>query len=146
MSRHPALEFGTIDTKWVTELGTMTHIRILTSLVFAATIAAIHPALAFEALPDEPLQEAGMQSPPERVVPPEEAPLPRARVVAVDGAAGKITLDYPPIPEIFLEGGRRIFLVKDPATLKGLVKGDKVRFDVERDGRKYVITRLENTN
>ena len=77
---------------------------------------------------------------------PEEAPLPRARVVAVDGAAGKITLDYPPIPEIFLEGGRRIFLVKDPATLKGLVKGDKVRFDVERDGRKYVITRLENTN
>lgn len=68
------------------------------------------------------------------------------KVVAVDETRGRITLEFRPIPQQFLEGGTRIFDVADATALKGLSKGDKVRFDVERDGRRYVVTRLENTN
>lgn len=77
---------------------------------------------------------------------PDDQPLPRGRVVALDETAGSITLDYAPIPRLFLEGGTRTFAVDDPAVLTGLSPGDKVRFDVERTGRRYTVTHLENTN
>ena len=77
---------------------------------------------------------------------PHDEPLAAGRIVAVDHAAGKITLEYRPIPQLFLDGGTRIFAVEDPSSLKGLGPGDKVRFDVERDGRSYVVTHIENSN
>lgn len=77
---------------------------------------------------------------------PAEEPLAAGTVVAVDAARGRITLDYRPVPRLFLEGGTRIFEVIDPKMLKGLSAGDRVRFDVERDGRRYLVTRLENSN
>jgi Cu/Ag efflux protein CusF len=55
-------------------------------------------------------------------------------------------LEFRPIPQLLLEGGTRIFLVKDPASLKSLGPGDKVRFEVERDGRSFVVTRVVNSN
>lgn len=67
------------------------------------------------------------------------------RIVAVDPAAGKITLDYRPLP-LLPEGGVRVFTVEDPTALKGLSAGDRVRFEVERDGRRFIVTRLENSN
>ncbi|WP_425069652.1 copper-binding protein [Reyranella sp.] len=67
------------------------------------------------------------------------------RIVAIDPAAGKITLDYRPLP-LLPEGGVRVFSVEDPTALKGLSAGDRVRFEVERDGRRYVVTHLENSN
>ena len=67
-------------------------------------------------------------------------------VVAVDAARGRITLDYRPVPRLFLEGGTRVFEVTDAKMLKGLSSGDRVRFDVERDGRRYLVIRLENSN
>lgn len=75
-----------------------------------------------------------------------EEPLPAGTVVAVDAAHGRLTLDYRPVPRLFLEGGTRVFDVVDSAMLKGLSAGDRVRFEVERDGRRYVVTRLENRN
>lgn len=74
-----------------------------------------------------------------------EGQLASGRIVAVDPAAGKITLEYRPLP-LLPEGGVRVFTVEDPASLKGLSAGDRVRFEVERDGRRYVVTRLENSN
>lgn len=76
---------------------------------------------------------------------PNDTPLASGRVVAVDPAAGRITLDYRPLP-LLPEGGVRVFTVEDPALLKGLGAGDRVRFEVERDGRGFVVTRLENSN
>lgn len=78
-------------------------------------------------------------------VPPSDELLASGRVVAVDPVAGRITLDYRPLP-LLPEGGVRIFTVEDPAVLKGLRPGDRVRFEVERDGRRFVVTRLENSN
>jgi len=62
---------------------------------------------------------------------PSDEPLATVASVAVDRAAGK-SLVVPADPQLFLEGGTRIFPVKDPASLKGLGPGDKVRFEVER--------------
>lgn len=76
---------------------------------------------------------------------PDDTPLGSGRVVAVDPAAGRITLEYRPLP-LLPEGGVRVFAVEDPAMLKGLSAGDRVRFDVERDGRRYVLRHLENSN
>ncbi len=109
--------------------------------ILVATIAAATGARAWEAMPGE--------TPVEHMAPaaraPVDEPLAAGRVVAVD-PAGRITLEYRPIPQLFLEGGTRIFRVDDPASLAGLGPGDKVRFEVERDGRAYTITRLVHSN
>ena len=76
---------------------------------------------------------------------PDDTPLASGRVVAIDPTAGKITLDYRPLP-LLPEGGVRVFTVEDPTILKGLSAGDRVRFEVERDGRRYVLRHLENSN
>jgi Cu/Ag efflux protein CusF len=76
---------------------------------------------------------------------PNDAPLASGRIVAIDPAAGRITLDTRPLP-LLPEGGVRVFTVEDPASLKGLGPGDRVRFEVERDGRGFVVTRLVNSN
>jgi Cu/Ag efflux protein CusF len=114
-------------------------------LTLAATIFAAAHASAWETLPGEPPVEDKQQATHERIIPSDE-PLASGRVVAVDRAAGRITLEYRPIPQLFLEGGTRIFQVADPTSLKGLGPGDKVRFEVERTGRSYTVTRIENSN
>jgi Cu/Ag efflux protein CusF len=113
-------------------------------LTLAATIFVAAHASALETLPGEPPVEGKYQTAQERIAPDE--PLASGRVVAVDRAGSRITLEYRPIPQLFLEGGTRIFHVGDPTSLKGLGPGDKVRFEVERDGRSYTITRLVNSN
>jgi Cu/Ag efflux protein CusF len=123
----------------------MTRRYISGLLTFAATIFAVGQALALETQPGEPEFGDKVEAPCDQAVPSDE-PLAAGRVVAVDRAAGRITLEFRPIPQLLLEGGTRIFLVKDPASLKSLGPGDKVRFEVERNGRSYVVTRVENSN
>ena len=123
----------------------MTRAYISGLLTFAATIFAVGQALALETLPGEPEFDSRMESAREQAVPSDE-PLATGRILAIDRAAGRITLEFRPIPQLFLEGGTRIFPVKDPLSLKGLGPGDKVRFEVERNGRGYVVTRVENSN
>lgn len=114
-------------------------------LTLAATIFVAAHASALETLPGEPLIEEKHHVVQEKVAPSDE-PLASGRVVAVDRAGGRITLEYRPIPAMFLEGGTRIFHVGDPTSLKGLGPGDKIRFEVERDGGSYTIIRLVNSN
>jgi Cu/Ag efflux protein CusF len=123
----------------------MTRAYISGLLGFAATIFVAGQVLALETLPGEPEIDGKMESAHEQTVPSDE-PLATGRVLAVDRAAGRITLEFRPIPQLFLEGGIRIFPVKDPVSLKGLGPGDKVRFEVERNGRGYLVTRVENSN
>jgi Cu/Ag efflux protein CusF len=125
----------------------MTRAYFLSLLSFAATIFAVGQvqALALETLPGEPVIDDKVEAVREQAVPSDE-PLATGRVLAIDRAAGRITLEFRPIPQLLLEGGTRIFLVKDPASLKGLGPGDKVRFEVERNGRSYLVTRVENSN
>ena len=125
----------------------MTRAYFLSLLSFAATIFAVGQvqALALETLPGEPEIGDKVEASCDQAVPSDE-PLATGRVLAIDRAAGRITLEFRPIPQLLLEGGTRIFPVKDPASLKGLGPGDKVRFEVERNGRSYLVTRVENSN
>lgn len=107
----------------------------LAPLAAASACAASLPGLHDDAAPDNTCNGEV----------PNATPLASGRVVAVDQAAGRITLDYRPLP-LLPEGGVRVFAVEDPATLKGLGPGDRVRFEVDRDGRGFVVTRLENSN
>ena len=114
-------------------------------LTLAATIFVAAHASALETLPGEPPVEEKYQATQERVTPSDER-WASGRVVAIDRAGSRITLEYRPIPQLFLDGGTRIFHVEDSSWLKGLGPGDKVRFEVERDGRSYTIRRLVNSN
>lgn len=80
------------------------------------------------------------------LAPEEVHPLAKGRVVAVDPANAKITVAHAPIPQFYLERMTRIFPVEDGALLAGLTPGDKIRFDLKRDAKRYVITRIENSN
>ena len=124
----------------------MARINTPVWLTLAATIFVAAHASALETLPGEPpVVEDKQQALQERAAPTDER-LASGRVVAVDRAGSRITLEFRPIPQLFLEGGTRIFHVGDPTSLRGLGPGDKVRFEVERDGRSYTIIRLVNSN
>jgi Cu/Ag efflux protein CusF len=124
----------------------MTRRDILGSLTLAATMVfAVSVQAAELTLPGEPELDEKVESFCDQEAPSDE-PLAYGRIVAVDPKAGRITLDFQPILPALPEGGRRIFQVADAKSLKGLGPGDKVRFEVERDGRSYTVTRIENRN
>ena len=124
----------------------MTRRDILGSLMVAATIFVASNVNAAElTLPGEPEIDQTVEALCDQAVPFDVA-LARGRIVAVDPKAGRITLEFQPILPLLPEGGRRIFQVADVKLLKGLAAGDKVRFEVERDGRTYTVTRIENSN
>jgi Cu/Ag efflux protein CusF len=119
------------------------------SVTFAAALAALAlsplSSLSAAALPSLADTDEYPEIQTSNAEAADDTPLASGRVVAIDFAAGKITLDYRPLP-LLPEGGVRIFSVEDPAILKGLSAGDRVRFEVERDGRRFVLTHLENSN
>lgn len=119
------------------------------SLTFAAALAALAlsplSSLSAAALPGMTDGEGHPDIHAGNTEAPDDTPLGSGRVVAIDPAAGKITLDYRPLP-LLPEGGLRIFTVEDPSLLKGLSAGDRVRFEVERDGRRFLLRHLENSN
>lgn len=60
-------------------------------------------------------------------------------VVAVDPAKGTITLEHGPIPELQWPAMTMEFEA-EPATLKGIVQGDKVAFEIQWDGKTGQVT------
>jgi Cu/Ag efflux protein CusF len=124
----------------------MTRRYILGSLTLAATmLLAVSVQAAELTLPGEPEVDQKAEALCDQATLPDE-PLARGRIVAVDPKAGRITLEFQPILPLLPEGGRRVFRVADAKWLKGLGPGDKVRFEVERDGGSYTVTRIENSN
>jgi Cu/Ag efflux protein CusF len=125
----------------------MTHKYLPGWLTLVATIFIAGHALALQTLPGEPDIDDRAEQAAAQEVSPFDEPLASGRVVAVDRGASTITLEYRPIPQRFLEGGTRIFRVENPDLLKGLGPGDKVRFEVERTGRRsYTVKHIENSN
>ena len=78
--------------------------------------------------------------------PVEEFPLAAGKIVAVDAKDGRVTIKHRGIARFYLEPGTYIFHVEDRSLLTGLTAGDKIRFDVARNGKRYDITRIENSN
>lgn len=117
---------------------------ILGIVTLAAAIGAAWSVAAAETMVDPWPYYEDDTSGPVQVAP--SGPFTSGRIVAVDRTAGKITIEYPPVPQLLLEGGSRKFAVQDVALLTGLAPGDKVRVEIEREGRNFVVKRIVNSN
>lgn len=91
--------------------------NILTALTLAAVLAG--PALA------------------------QDAPLVSATVKKIDVEQGKITLDHGPIKNLDMDGMTMVFKAADPAMLKTVKAGDKVKFTAERVNGQITVTKIQ---
>src|SRR6266498_4180654 len=72
------------------------------------------------------------------------APMVNGQVTKIDESAGKITLKHGPIKKLDMnEGMTMVFRVQDPAMLKQVKAGDKVKFDADRINGQFTVTRIE---
>jgi Cu/Ag efflux protein CusF len=66
------------------------------------------------------------------------------QVTKIDEGAGKITLRHGPIKKLEMdEGMTMVFKAQDPAMLKTVKVGDKVRFDADRVNGQFTVTKIE---
>ena len=65
-------------------------------------------------------------------------------ITKVDTSAGKITIKHGPIKKFDMDDGMTmVFRAQDPAMLKTVKAGDKVKFDAENVNGQFVVTRIE---
>lgn len=66
------------------------------------------------------------------------------QVMKIDESAGKITLKHGPIKKLEMdEGMSMVFRVENPAMLKQVKVGDKVRFDADRVNGQLTVTKIQ---
>jgi Cu/Ag efflux protein CusF len=61
----------------------------------------------------------------------------------VDKDAKKITIKHGPLQKLDMPAMTMVFQVKDPALLDKVKAGDKIRFDAEKVGGGFVVTKIE---
>jgi Cu/Ag efflux protein CusF len=71
--------------------------------------------------------------------------LAEGEVRRVDKDAKKITIKHGPLVKLDMPPMTMVFQVKDPAMLDQVKPGDKVRFDAEKVGGAFLLTRIEKT-
>jgi Cu/Ag efflux protein CusF len=65
-------------------------------------------------------------------------------VTKIDGAAGKITIRHGPMKKFDMDDGMTmVFRVQDPAMLKAVKVGEKIKFDADRINGQFTVTRIE---
>src|SRR3981081_1375152 len=107
----------------------MTEIKRRQSMRRIALVAASALALSAVALP----KMSGAQS--DMVV---------GQVTKIDESAGKITLKHGPIKKLDMdEGMTMVFKAQDPAMLKSVKVGDKVKFEADRVNGQFTITKIQ---
>ena len=71
------------------------------------------------------------------------AALSDGEVRKVDKDAKKITIKHGPLANLDMPPMTMVFQVKDPAMLEQVKAGDKVKFQAEKLGGGYTLTRIE---
>ena len=66
-------------------------------------------------------------------------------VKKIDEAQGKLTIDHGPIKKLDMDAMSMVFRAGDPAMLKGLKSGDKIKFDADRVNGQLTVTKLQKT-
>ncbi|MGH8674798.1 MAG: copper-binding protein, partial [Burkholderiales bacterium] len=61
----------------------------------------------------------------------------------VDKDAQKITIKHGPIPRLDMPAMTMVFQVKDPALLEQVKAGDKVKFEAQKLGGAFTVTKIE---
>jgi Cu/Ag efflux protein CusF len=68
------------------------------------------------------------------------------QVTKIDEAAGKITIRHGPLKKFDMdEGMTMVFRAADPAMLKAVKAGDKVKFVPERVNGQFTVMKIEKT-
>jgi len=94
------------------------------SLVAAATIAFMTATIAQAALAQSEMVDG--------------------QVTKIDEAAGKITIKHGPIKKFDMdEGMTMVFRAGDPALLKTVKAGDKVKFDADKINGQFTVTKIQ---
>jgi Cu(I)/Ag(I) efflux system periplasmic protein CusF len=66
------------------------------------------------------------------------------QVTKIDEAAGKITIKHGPIKKFSMdEGMTMVFRAGDPAMLKAVKPGDRIRFVPDRINGQFTVTKME---
>jgi Cu/Ag efflux protein CusF len=66
------------------------------------------------------------------------------QVIKIDKSAGKITLKHGPLKKFDMEEGMSmVFRVQDPAMLKSVKVGDKVKFEADRINGQFAVTKIQ---
>ncbi|MDZ4367612.1 MAG: copper-binding protein [Afipia sp.] len=73
----------------------------------------------------------------------QNAPMVSATVKKVDAEQGKITLDHGPIKNLDMDSMTMVFKAADPAMLKTVKAGDKVKFTAERVNGQITVTKIQ---
>jgi Cu/Ag efflux protein CusF len=66
-------------------------------------------------------------------------------ITKVDQDQGKLTINHGPIKNLDMEAMSMVFKAGDPAMLKGLKSGDKIKFDADRVNGQITVTKLQKT-
>ena len=66
------------------------------------------------------------------------------QVTKVDESAGKITIKHGPIKKFDMaDGMSMVFRAQDPAMLKAVKAGDKIKFDADKINGQFTVTKIE---
>jgi Cu/Ag efflux protein CusF len=73
-----------------------------------------------------------------------QSPLVDGQVTKVDAGAGKITIRHGPLKKFDMEDPMTmVYPVQDPAMLKAVKPGDKVKFDADQINGQITITKIQ---
>jgi len=64
-------------------------------------------------------------------------------VTKVDESAGKITIKHGPMKKFDMEGMTMVFRAKDPAILKQVKPGDKIKFEADKVNGQFTVMKVE---
>jgi len=66
------------------------------------------------------------------------------QVMKVDQSAAKITIKHGPAKRLGMESGMTmVYKAQDPALLKAVKAGNKIKFDAEQVNGQYTVTKIE---
>ena len=97
------------------------------TILFAASILAL--SIAF--LPQNAIAQAEVVD---------------GQVTKIDESAGKITIKHDPIKKFDMDDGMTmVFRAQDPAMLKAVKPGDKVKFEADKVNGQFTVTKLQKS-
>lgn len=64
-------------------------------------------------------------------------------VTKIDEPQGKLTINHGAIKNLDMDAMTMVFRAGDPAMLKGLKAGDKIKFDADRVNGQITVTKLQ---
>lgn len=72
------------------------------------------------------------------------APMIDGEVTKIDESAGKMTIKHGPIKKLGMdEGMTMVFRAQDPAMLKTVKAGDKIKFDADKVNGQFTVIKLQ---